>query len=587
MGSSLSVDLDSNKTGKGILTNTDKNAFSPIVNINISDAIAQSSFSGSLGNHYGVAFINNEFWISKRNTDTLITLSRQGVVTGIFTISGVTNLSNITTDGTSLFMGNFGFKIYVVNPILKQLDSVIITNESTNMLTYDADADNSNGGFWVGGNSSSLSLLNKNGIVIRSISQSIHRVINASGLALDKTSTDGPYFGVFNQGNAPGNSKVRLELVEVANGSNTSQIYFPLSDLNQNAALGTNPISAGLFSTNQFNSSPLQIFGIINGDKDILFGYDFVASRCSTPTNIGGRYISAQNGVVLNWSPSRVRQLEYGPIGFLPGNGTVVNYPNSPFTLRGLVYGNYYEYRVNFNCGFQKNSFWSETKKFRFYPDTAVNDFCEKATLLSVNNSCIYEVGSVGYNQSGPGTICNGFIGSPNDDSWYKFVVTAPNITIQVQPDNLYDGIIDVYSGSNCSSLVNVGCSDSTTIGLLEIYNLYNQNIGDTLFFRVYNYKSFREGNYDVCVLENITVGLNENQLNNLIIFPNPTKDWINISGVSNDVNSIELIDYTGKILLKTSKNTNRLDVSEFKPGLYFLKVITTGKYFTEKVILR
>jgi len=64
------------------------------------------------------------------------------------------------------------------------------------------------------------------------------------------------------------------------------------------------------------------------------------------------------------------------------------------------------------------------------------------------------------------------------------------------------------------------------------------------------------------------------NDLNNkeLIVYPNPAKDFITIKINSKDYNGkYELINLTGKIILKNI-NSNKIDLSDIPPGIYYLK---------------
>lgn len=84
----------------------------------------------------------------------------------------------------------------------------------------------------------------------------------------------------------------------------------------------------------------------------------------------------------------------------------------------------------------------------------------------------------------------------------------------------------------------------------------------------------------------NISTGIVENNTSQSIIYPNPTKDYINISGVENG--SIKITDLNGKIILDQElKNTNKVDLQNISAGVYLYKIqspdgIQNGKIIKE-----
>lgn len=82
-------------------------------------------------------------------------------------------------------------------------------------------------------------------------------------------------------------------------------------------------------------------------------------------------------------------------------------------------------------------------------------------------------------------------------------------------------------------------------------------------------------------------MGLDENSLSTINIFPNPFSDKINIR--SNEIiSSIELTDLNGRMIKKESNSSKniQLKTSELSQGIYVLKIKTIdGKLFTRKII--
>ena len=78
--------------------------------------------------------------------------------------------------------------------------------------------------------------------------------------------------------------------------------------------------------------------------------------------------------------------------------------------------------------------------------------------------------------------------------------------------------------------------------------------------------------------------------VDHLNIFPNPASDFITITGNSTIISHIDVLDNTGRIVLKDSKPNKRevnLDVSALKSGVYYIRLATTRGIVTEKLIVQ
>ena len=74
------------------------------------------------------------------------------------------------------------------------------------------------------------------------------------------------------------------------------------------------------------------------------------ASTASTTTSVT---LAWTTGGASNW------QIEYGPVGFTPGTGTIVNATTNPFTVTGLGSATYYDFYVRDSCSATDVSDWA------------------------------------------------------------------------------------------------------------------------------------------------------------------------------------------------------------------------------------
>ena len=80
-------------------------------------------------------------------------------------------------------------------------------------------------------------------------------------------------------------------------------------------------------------------------------------------------------------------------------------------------------------------------------------------------------------------------------------------------------------------------------------------------------------------------VGLTENQI---IISPNPTKDFVNIISTNERINSYTLYNMGGQTMIKSEKvkvKSEKVNLSTLPKGVYVIKVITDKNSYTRKVI--
>jgi len=79
-------------------------------------------------------------------------------------------------------------------------------------------------------------------------------------------------------------------------------------------------------------------------------------------------------------------------------------------------------------------------------------------------------------------------------------------------------------------------------------------------------------------VMENV---LSENSL---LVFPNPAKDFIRIAIRENKPVMVELTDVSGRLVMQTTTD-KLIDISNFQPGVYVIKVYSEKRTATGKVI--
>lgn len=117
------------------------------------------------------------------------------------------------------------------------------------------------------------------------------------------------------------------------------------------------------------------------------------APTCPQPTNLN--VITADlTSAQLNWVPGGSEtqwQIEYGPIGFTPGTGTIVTVSTPPpFTLGGLTSNSFYQAFVRGICTPGDSSYWAGTFNWNTYGQPQYMDWstaCPASGFIDISSS--------------------------------------------------------------------------------------------------------------------------------------------------------------------------------------------------------
>jgi hypothetical protein len=86
-----------------------------------------------------------------------------------------------------------------------------------------------------------------------------------------------------------------------------------------------------------------------------------ISARCNAPSNL--QLVSlTDSSIELSWDENdeTAWEVEYGPVGFVPGTGLVISTSQNSYNIEGLNSGATYEIYVRANCGSEGYSEYSE-----------------------------------------------------------------------------------------------------------------------------------------------------------------------------------------------------------------------------------
>ena len=87
-----------------------------------------------------------------------------------------------------------------------------------------------------------------------------------------------------------------------------------------------------------------------------------------------------------------------------------------------------------------------------------------------------------------------------------------------------------------------------------------------------------------ITISNQTTVGINDIGFKHIKIYPNPANKLLNIS-TQEQINSIQIIDVTGKVIKVFASDNMQLDISELNTGIYYLEIKNKTKKSITKFI--
>jgi hypothetical protein len=220
-----------------------------------------------------------------------------------------------------------------------------------------------------------------------------------------------------------------------------------------------------------------------------------------------------------------------------------------------------------------KNTFRTYIYNYDGSAITAVAGFLFDPATLTLSGWAYYDNtgagGVVGYYTFNLAT--GGLVLNPN--TWYRVGVAYDNNTGDVTWKDanglFYGGVTSASSG----------------VDIVEVDFAVSAGTGNTVA------NQFLVDNVTVtAVVEENLLGTNTNILSikDFSIFPNPTKDIVNVSNTSASINSIEVTDLNGRVVKTVNAidaSNTQVNISDLSSGVYMMKIVSDQGISTKKVI--
>ena len=176
----------------------------------------------------------------------------------------------------------------------------------------------------------------------------------------------------------------------------------------------------------------------------------------------------------------------------------------------------------------------------------------------------------------------------------YSGPTLATDHNVYVVEDNLFLAnykagmrVIDISDISN-GNMTEIGYFDifptSNTAGYDGAWNVYPYFASGNIMITslVYSDPNYVPGFY---LVKPPTLSINDNDVSNFSLYPNPSTNYIELSSVNTPISEITVYDLSGKLLISNKYNSEiniNLNISSLTNGIYLLKI---NNQFTKKLM--
>ncbi|MCB0464370.1 MAG: T9SS type A sorting domain-containing protein [Aequorivita sp.] len=218
---------------------------------------------------------------------------------------------------------------------------------------------------------------------------------------------------------------------------------------------------------------------------------------------------------------------------------------------------------------------WGDLFTYRVeLPSVPANDDCVESIALAcgdlVTNSTIFATDSGG---------------NASPDVFYSYTGTGTPQLITLNacgPDTNFPTTVRVYS--DCTLTNQIAFNDSSCVNQPEL-EFESDGIA-TYIIMIEGYDDTKAGNFQLGITCEDILGIGENQLTGVVLYPNPVTDVLQISAKT-EINSVEIYSVNGQQLMRKEPMAinSDIDLSYLSSGIYFAKVTANGATETFKVI--
>lgn len=155
----------------------------------------------------------------------------------------------------------------------------------------------------------------------------------------------------------------------------------------------------------------------------------------------------------------------------------------------------------------------------------------------------------------------------------FTFDSSAPTGKIWINP---------VVNGTEPAATISTGVFTNNRLNLDRVY-IRQDSSSKTPDVTL---DELRIGNTWNSVAPVATAGVASNELNKISLYPNPTKNTLNIDSKDLTIDTVSIFSIDGKEVLNVNKVQNTIDVSSLTAGIYVVKLTSNESVLTRKIII-
>ena len=173
----------------------------------------------------------------------------------------------------------------------------------------------------------------------------------------------------------------------------------------------------------------------------------------------------------------------------------------------------------------------------------------------------------------------------------YSFTEQTGAATINANTNTID---IEVNSNSNLNNLTaTFYLSSGASAKIASVTQVSGSTVNDfstgSLVYSITAEDGTTVEDWTVNVTKEVVANIFDNSNNTVNVYPNPAQDFIKISNLNFDINTILILDITGKVMKQINThnliNERTINISELKSGIYFIRFISQNNYQIKQIV--
>lgn len=241
-----------------------------------------------------------------------------------------------------------------------------------------------------------------------------------------------------------------------------------------------------------------------------------------------------------------------------------------------LAHNGGYDFSVQVVPNTSSNNFATSVQSYGFtiiLPDGVTIDTGSATSLGSAESATLFDGSAVGQ-ASIDGYLVTETLGSPASLP-APSAATNTNVYSFTVNGNPTSGELRILENNSAlattvTALKSFMQADMIDNGMAQFVNVVDPNAAAVSGMSSFNFA---------------TLSTPETSLDQLSVYPNPATDIVNISGVTNELNKVEVYNLNGQMVLSKDSDLTSVKIGHLQSGVYFMKLYADNAKKTIKLV--